>query len=177
MAAARPVKISAEAADDEAILPTFQLPGHLIRRLHQIAVSIFFEGASDFDITPVQYSALVAIRHMPGIDQRRLSRVIAFDRSTIGDVVIRLEKKKLITRRKSDSDKRTNELVLTKNGLRLLDAMAGAVAETNAAILERLAPDERDIFMRLLKKIVELNADKSRVPFEPRAGNRPKGKS
>jgi DNA-binding MarR family transcriptional regulator len=168
-------KKTAALPPDEAlgeILPIFDLPGHLIRRLHQIAVSIFLDGTRDFAITPVQYSALTAIRFMPGIDQRRLAKVIAFDRSTIGDVVIRLEKKGLVSRRKSASDKRTNELLISKKGEKLLGQMADAVQKTNAAITERLAPGESAAFMALLRKLVEINSDKSRVPFEPRAAER-----
>src|SRR5262245_44514998 len=62
-------------------------PGHLIRRLQQIAVAIFMEEAKAFDITPVQYAALLAIDLHPGIDQTTLVNTIAFDNSTIGDLL------------------------------------------------------------------------------------------
>jgi len=51
-----------------------------------------------FNITPVQYSALLAVEMNPGIDQSTLVNIIAFDRSTIGNVVSRLENKKWIKR-------------------------------------------------------------------------------
>ena len=74
-------------------------PGYLFRRMQQIAVSIFVEECREFDLTPVQYAALIAIRTHPGIDATRLSLVIAFDRSTLGSVIERLEAKGLIARR------------------------------------------------------------------------------
>ena len=40
-------------------------PGHLIRRSQQIAVAIFFEEFEGYDVTPVQYAALIAIRDRP----------------------------------------------------------------------------------------------------------------
>jgi hypothetical protein len=52
--------------------------------MQQIAVSIFVEECRAFDLTPVQYASLVAIHTHPGIDATRLSAVIAFDRSTLG---------------------------------------------------------------------------------------------
>ena len=64
-----------------------QKPGHLIRRLQQISVALFMEETRSFGITPVQYSALIAVANHPGIDQTALCNLIAFDRSTIGDVV------------------------------------------------------------------------------------------
>src|ERR1043166_5702820 len=71
-------------------------PGYLFRRMQQIAVAIFMEECKAFDLTPVQYAALVAIHTHPGIDATRLSAVIAFDRSTLGSVIERLEAKALV---------------------------------------------------------------------------------
>ena len=39
----------------------YEKPGHLIRRLQQIALALFMDETRTFEITPVQYSALVAI--------------------------------------------------------------------------------------------------------------------
>ena len=73
----------------------YTAPGYLFRRMQQIAVAIFIEECRAYDLTPVQYAALVAIRTHPGIDATRLSAVIAFDRSTLGSVIERLEAKQL----------------------------------------------------------------------------------
>src|SRR4051812_29968645 len=89
-------------------------PGYLFRRMQQIAVSIFIEECSEYDLTPVQFAALVAIQTHPGIDATRLSAVIAFDRSTLGNVIERLETKQLIERKSSGWDKRVKLLLLTK---------------------------------------------------------------
>src|SRR5258708_38206643 len=94
----------------------YSKPGHLIRRCQQIAVAIFMEDAAEFDLTPVQYAALVAIRNHPRIDVTRLSSVIAFDRSTLGNVVERLEGKGWIARRTGTADRRTKKLVVTPAG-------------------------------------------------------------
>ena len=51
------------ARDDRLI---YDKPGHLIRRLQQIAVAIFMDESKAFDITPVQYAALLAIDLHPG---------------------------------------------------------------------------------------------------------------
>src|SRR6266550_4813575 len=95
-------------------------PGYLFRRMQQIAVAIFVEECKACDLTPVQYAALVAIRTHPGIDATRLSAVIAFDRSTLGSVIERLEAKNLIDRKPSGDDKRVKLLYLTKAGAAVL---------------------------------------------------------
>ena len=74
MMAAKPAAITMDAV--------YAAPGYLFRRMQQIAVAIFVEECRAFDLTPVQYAALIAIHTHPGIDATRLSAVIAFDRST-----------------------------------------------------------------------------------------------
>src|SRR6476646_6831603 len=98
----------------------YTAPGYLFRRMQQIAVAIFVEECKAFDLTPVQYAALIAIHTHPGIDATRLSAVIAFERSTLGNVIERLESKKLIERKPSPEDKRVKLLYLTRAGAALL---------------------------------------------------------
>lgn len=139
-------------------------PGHLIRRAQQIAVAIFLEECAEHDITPVQYAALVAIREHPGIDATRLSALIAFDRSTLGSVLERLEARKLVTRFSSDDDKRIKVLGITTAGHALIKRAEAAVVRTQERILAPLQPSERHKLMELLGRLVELNNDASRVP-------------
>lgn len=147
-------------------------PGHLIRRLQQISFALFMDQTRKFEITPVQYSAIFAINNHPGIDQTALCNIIAFDRSTIGDVVTRLEKKKLIKRVNGPVDRRTKSLYITQSGRRLLRDIAPAVASTQRLILAPLKPGERDVFMRMLKALVQLNNEHSRAPLRPKDARR-----
>src|SRR3978361_1362271 len=98
----------------------YTAPGYLFRRMQQIAVAIFVEECKAWDLTPVQYAALVAIRTHPGIDATRLSAVIAFDRSTLGNVIERLETRAYVERKLSRDDKRVKLLGLTSAGEALL---------------------------------------------------------
>lgn len=139
-------------------------PGHLIRRLQQIAVSLFMAETKGFDITPVQYAALLAIRLHPGIDQTALVNIIAFDRSTTGDVVGRLVAKRLIKRTKGAHDGRTKVLHLTPAGEHLLLEIEPRVRSAQRLILAPLDPAERADFVRMLRKLVNINNEHSRVP-------------
>src|SRR5579885_579947 len=98
----------------------YTAPGYLFRRMQQIAVAIFVEECRAQDLTPVQYAALVAIKTHPGIDATRLSAVIAFDRSTLGSVIERLQAKRYIERRPAAEDKRIKQLYLSRAGDQLL---------------------------------------------------------
>lgn len=144
------------------------MPGHLIRRLQQIASALFLDQAKAFDITPVQYAALVAIKNHPGLDQTTLCNEIALDRSTIGDVVGRLERRGLINRTNGAADRRTKSLQITAAGSRMIRDIEPAVEATQQLILAPLKPNERSVFMQMLKHLVHLNNEHSRAPLRPR---------
>src|SRR5438876_10821574 len=140
-------------------------PASPFRRMQQIAVPIFVEECRAYDLTPVQYAALVAIRTHPGIDATRLSAVIAFDRSTLGNVIERLETKQLIERKASREDKRVKLLYLTKAGAALLRDIMPSVERAQARMLQPLKPADRRTLMALLTQLVDLNNESSRVPL------------
>jgi MarR family transcriptional regulator, lower aerobic nicotinate degradation pathway regulator len=143
----------------------YAAPGYLFRRMQQIAVSIFVEECRAFDLTPVQYASLIAIHTHPGIDATRLSAVIAFDRSTLGSVIERLESKALIERKPSPEDKRVKLLHLTKPGGVVLRDIMASVERAQARMLQPLKPADRKTLMALLTQLVDLNNEASRVPL------------
>ncbi len=130
-----------------------------------LAVAIFVEECRAHDLTPVQYASLVSIRNHPGIDATRLSAVIAFDRSTLGSVIERLEAKAYVERRPSPGDKRTKLLYLTKAGAALLRDILPSVERAQARMLQPLKPADRKTLLALLTQLVDLNNEASRVPL------------
>ena len=143
----------------------YTAPGYLFRRMQQIAVALFVEECRAFDLTPVQYAALVAIHTHPGIDATRLSAVIAFDRSTLGNVIERLQAKKLIERKPSPQDKRVKLLYLTRAGATVLGGIVPSVNRAQARMLQPLKAADRRALMALLSRLVDLNNEASRVPL------------
>jgi MarR family transcriptional regulator, lower aerobic nicotinate degradation pathway regulator len=139
------------------------MPGHLIRRLQQISVARFTEECGEFSLTSVQFAALTAIGENPGLDATRLSAIIAFDRSTIGDVLERLEGKGWIARAPSRTDKRAKTLKLTPAGRRVLDAVLPAVHRVQERLLAPLAEADRARFMTLLAQLVDLHGSQAGV--------------
>jgi DNA-binding MarR family transcriptional regulator len=140
-------------------------PGYLFRRMQQIAVAIFVEECRAYDLTPVQFAALVAIRTHPGIDATRLSAVIAFDRSTLGSVIERLEAKQYIERKPAREDKRVKLQQLTTQGAALLRNIVPLVDRAQARMLQPLKQADRKTLLALLTQLVDLNNEASRVPL------------
>jgi MarR family transcriptional regulator, lower aerobic nicotinate degradation pathway regulator len=143
----------------------YTAPGYLFRRMQQIAVALFMEECSAFDLTPVQYAALVAIRTHPGIDATRLSAVIAFDRSTLGSVIERLQAKHYVERKPASEDKRVKLLYLTRSGVAILRAIMPSVDRAQVRMLQPLKPTDRKTLLALLEHLVDLNNEASRVPL------------
>ncbi|MCY0096910.1 MarR family winged helix-turn-helix transcriptional regulator [Hoeflea ulvae] len=130
------------------------MPGHLIRRLHQISTHVFMLRTREagFDLTPVQFAALDAIGQSPGMDQARLSDAVAKDRATIGAVADRLEQKGLVSRKVNRRDKRARELSLTDEGAALLHAIRPVVERLQQEILPGLDEEEYRLFVELAAK-------------------------
>lgn len=137
-------------------------PGHLIRRAHQIAVSVFHEKLGR-DVTPVQYAVMRTLQNKPGIDQITLAQQVALDTSTTADIAARLETKGWITRGVLARGQR--ELRLTSAGEALLARMVPAMAQMQDALFSPLSDQERQEFMTLLRKFVTGNNEKSRAPM------------
>jgi DNA-binding MarR family transcriptional regulator len=129
-----------------------EMPGHLIRRAHQISGAVFTVHLAGFELTSVQYAAMEAIASQPGIDATRLSELIAFDKATLGGVLDRLEAKGLIARRPSPQDRRVKSVSLTAAGGRLLKKVGPHVAAAQAEMLRPLSEAEQAQFIALLKK-------------------------
>jgi len=147
----------------------YGLPGHLVRRLNQVSMSLFAQRmeAAGVDLTPVQFAALKAVQSHPMIDQATLAGAIAYDRTTIGGVIDRLEMKGLIRRELSSNDRRVRQLVLEPAGEDIIAHLQSYIEDVQVALVAPLTETERQIFMRLLQKLTRENNEHSRAPLRP----------
>lgn len=128
---------------------------YLIRRMHQTADAFYYDEIPHGDITPVQLAALRAIQFRSGTDQLRLANAIKLDRTTVAGVVLRLEKKGLITRAPAAHDRRSNLLFLTDAGRDLLGVLLPAADRAQRRMLAKLTPEERKVFLDLMVRVVD----------------------
>ncbi|HSV50472.1 MAG TPA: MarR family transcriptional regulator [Burkholderiaceae bacterium] len=140
-------------------------PGHLIRRLNQISVALFLEEIGHLDLTPRQYAALNMIEVVPSIDQASLSNLIAMDKTTLVKIIDRLVEKELITRDRSETDRRTNQLNITDAGRALLKQVLPLLERSDQRILAPLSRPDQRRFMEMLTQLVHINNIYSRAPM------------
>lgn len=134
--------------------PMVERPGFLIRRLHQIHTSLFARRCPGSDITPVQYSLLSALALRGTADQTSLAADILLDRTTTTGALARLASRGLVERVRSSQDRRARECRLTREGAATLARMESAVRQAHEETVAALDPAEREIFLRLMNKVV-----------------------
>lgn len=140
------------------------LPGHSARRVHQLAVALFVQEVGDLNLTPVQYSSLQTICNEPGIDQKTLANTIGYDTSTIAGVIDRLEARGLVLRNVSPNDRRVRLITPTEQGRKTLAAVVPRMLKSQDRLLDPLSKTEKKEFLRLMKILIDANAELSNIP-------------
>ncbi len=128
--------------------------GHLIRRAHQRASATFMTILADHHFTPTQFFAMARLRERGQLSQNRLGRLTAMDPATIQGVTRRLNDRGYLERSPDPNDRRRMVLKLTPEGHGVVERLLDGMDEVSGQILAPLAPDERDQFRSLLKRIV-----------------------
>ena len=127
--------------------------GHLLRRAHQRATSIFQDTLDDPSLTPTQFAALMRLADDGPLSQNQLGRLAAMDPATAQGVARRLEERGLVTRGPDERDRRRSVLSVTPEGRALAERLVDSARAVSRETLAPLTPEERAILARLLEKI------------------------
>jgi DNA-binding MarR family transcriptional regulator len=143
--------------------PTHELPPYtrspiaLSRRFYQIAVARAAEVQEVHGIAPLEFAVLIHLAASPGIDQNTLAARLALDRTSTGTLVHDLEKKGLVRRMVSSTDRRARVLDLTAKGAALHVKLRPKGEAAQAQILSVLSPAERKSLISMLVRVIEAN--------------------
>lgn len=146
----------------------FTRPGFLIRRLHQIHTWLFAEETKEFNITPVQYSLMTALIEHGEMDQNTLALEIGLERTSVAEVLPRLEARELVERRQSSQDRRVKLVKISRKGRALVKRMEGAARRAHDRTIDQLPEAQRQLFMLQLIRLVEAHNEDSVVPLRIR---------
>lgn len=144
-------KPRAAAGLDMGILPT--LLGYHLRVAHVAVFQNFGQTVGAADITPPQLGALLLVEVNPGVSQSAVAEALRFDRSTLVQIVDRLEERGLLKRETSPRDRRSHALTLTAAGVRLLVTLKELVRAHEAEIAAPLGVTERATLVALLERL------------------------
>jgi DNA-binding MarR family transcriptional regulator len=127
-------------------------PGYVVRRLQQAYIGAWLRTV-DPTLTGPQFAVLTAVETYPGADQGSLAASVDLDRSTMADIVRRLEERGLITRKPDLHDGRRKLLHLTAEGVRTVRDVNARARELDERLLETYPAASRE---RLLAELTAL---------------------
>lgn len=110
----------------------------------------FTVAAASENLTASQGKTLNVLRRGPAA-MRALATILTCDASNMTGIVDRLEKRDLVRREPSPTDRRVKNVVLTDEGRRVIDVIR-AKMDTTRAGLARLSEEERDTLYTLLQR-------------------------
>ncbi|MEU9589373.1 MarR family winged helix-turn-helix transcriptional regulator [Streptomyces sp. NPDC048219] len=140
-------------------------PGHLARRLQQ-AHHLLWNTMVSEETTSPQFAVLNALVAEPGLDQRTVGERVGLDRSTIAEVISRLDRRGLLGKVRDPQDGRRFLLRLTDEGLRVHRRLSVRTARMNQVFLAPLSTAEQAVFFDLIQRVADA-AEGLRNPSEP----------
>ncbi|MEO1553447.1 MAG: MarR family transcriptional regulator [Pseudomonadota bacterium] len=146
---------------------------HLLHRAQQAAVNESAAGLADQGLTIRQFAVLAALNDDDGQSQSSLVDVTGIDRSTLADMVSRMEKTGLVQRVKSVEDARAKAVSLTSAGRKAFEGAAPEVMEADAILTEELRKSRRE---SLLLSLSIISGDYEEEEDEPRKSKKKKKK-
>lgn len=130
-------------------------PIHLLHRAGQCAGDIFHTEMKVGGLTPRQLAVLMTVAQNEGLSQTGLVDRTGIDRSTLADIVRRMQRKGLLQRRRTREDARAYAVKLTDEGRRVLRIAEPVGKKVDERILEALPGKHREQFVDDLQAIVD----------------------
>jgi DNA-binding MarR family transcriptional regulator len=118
--------------------------GFLVRLLDARFKTLYEQLTAQSDITPRQFGVLLTLHQQGTLTLTDLARYIRVDRSTLGEIISRMEERCLITRRSNGSDRRSAEISLAAVGKNaLLKIVVSVVRNCKKRYLRHWRPTDR----------------------------------
>lgn len=130
---------------------------HLLHRAQQLASDRFAFLVGENGVTLRQFAVLAAIAETPGVSQADLVRATGIDRSTLADMMLRMEKRGWVARSPSTTDARAKAVALAPAGRTTLANALQHAKAADAAILDALPKAKRKTFQTTLERLSKVS--------------------
>ncbi len=155
-------KVPARAGNRNTSIEMGLLPQLIGFNLRFAQVSVFQHFTAKlgtYGISAPQFGTLLLIESNPGVSQSSVAEALRFDRSTLVQIIDRLEHRDLVIREVSANDRRSHALKLTDHGATLLAGLKTLALEHENEMTRGLEDGERDTLIRLLERIHSPHAE------------------
>ena len=133
----------------EALLSTYYTASNLRKKAGHFL--------QPFGLTDVQFNLMMLLKYQSsryaGLTQAQLSSMMLVNRANITTLVDRMERAGFVTRTSSPSDRRSNIIILTESGKKLLDKIEPLYAQEVKRIMAVLVEDEQKELIGMLEKV------------------------
>lgn len=129
------------------------LLGYHLRCAQVALFQDFHKAFGNHDLSPPQYGALLLIEANPGISQSAIAETLRFDRSTLVQIIDKLERRNLVVRAISERDRRSHALKITEHGTETMRGLKEISFRHEAYVARGLSDQELTRLKELLEKI------------------------
>ncbi|TVQ82496.1 MAG: MarR family transcriptional regulator [Micavibrio sp.] len=112
--------------------------------------------ARESGLTPPQFMILRAISEMGDVAISRIAREVNLTQATVTTIIDKLEDKNIVTRRRSDTDKRIVHAFLTEDGRTTLENAPTLLQSEFLARFENLEKWEQTMIVAALQRVSKL---------------------
>ena len=132
-----------------------QSVGYRLRRAQLAIFAKVLQDLKDLELRPGQIGVLTLVDRNPGITQAEVCAALGIQRANLVTLINALEERRVVERQAVAEDRRSNALVLTAEGRRLLRKATDAHRSVEAGITRKLGASGRDQLLRLLNLLAE----------------------
>jgi MarR family transcriptional regulator, organic hydroperoxide resistance regulator len=132
------------------------LLGYRMRRAQGAMHRDYVATVSGLELTQKQTATLWLINANPGVSQVSIASALGMDRATMMSVTDRLEERALLIRKRSEIDRRRQELYLTPAGQAMLRKVKTRIAEHEERFKALFKPAELAALLEALRKFQDL---------------------
>lgn len=136
--------------DTQAPFSLNQSVSHLLHRAQQVVVNQSAEALAACGLTLRQFAVLATLAEQDGLSQAALVEATGIDRSTLADMVARMDRAGLVKRSPSKEDARAKLVGLTAAGRKAFDQALPVVVAADSAALASLRSTQRGALVGIL---------------------------
>ncbi len=123
----------------------------MLKRAAQYSADLYAAQLGKSGLTQRQFTVLEAVERNEGGSQTTMVKETGIDRSTLADLINRLETQSYLRRKRSENDARVNFLYLTDQGRAALADTQPHVRQVDQALVESLPEKYRTSFIASLQ--------------------------
>jgi DNA-binding MarR family transcriptional regulator len=146
---------------------------HLLHRAQQFAADRFASELARTDLTLRQFALLAAVGEQAGQTQTDLVRATGVDRSTLADMIGRMEDRGLVVRNKAENDRRAKAVTLTAQGRSMLNSAAPSAVAADQALIGALPATKQNGLVSALLLIAEAAEAPAAMETPPARAEKP----